>query len=292
MGHWYTIDAKPMHTVIGKNGKERDTTLADARKLNLFPSATTILSEWANPDLERASKRLLLEQAYLTKIDGKDQKVWAKEVNDAAFKPWNYKADFGTKVHAAIEAKLKGDTLAFNKDEVVETPDGEKVKLEVFVDAAMKALKELEIEEHNIRGVEKTVTLPSHGYAGTIDLLYDWQKGYDMFLGVLDFKTTSTRKDEPVLHKKSHAPQIAAYWRAASLPYMQENKPLKGGQGVNVYISTTEPGRYDIRKYDNYALMKGLMVFDACLALWQADNEYVPQVNDTNENDTTTTTTQ
>lgn len=285
MGHWYTIEAKPCHTVVGKNGKERDTTLADARKLNLFPSATTILSEWANPDLDRASKRLLLEQAYLTKIDGKDQKVWAKEVSDEAFKPWNYKAEFGTKVHAAIEAKLKGDTLAFDKDEMVTTPDGELVRLEKFVDAGMKALKELGIAQEHIKGVEQTVVMRSKGYAGTIDLVYEVPGEVPVF-GILDFKTTSTRKEEPVLYKRTHAPQIAAYWMAKYALRVNGGEKCRG-EGVNVYISTNEPGRYDIRKYGTEELVKGLLAFDACLRLWQLDNEYVPtDTQDTNEDDT------
>lgn len=287
MGHWYTIEAKPLHTVVGKNGKERDTTLADARKLNLFPSATTILGEWNNSDLDRARNRLVMEQAYLTPINGKDVKVWIKEVTEEAMKPWNYKAEFGTKVHAAIEAKLKGDTLAFDKDEVVKTPDGEGVKLEVFVNAGMKALKELDIGEHNIRGVEKTVVQPGKGYAGTIDLLYD-REVEPMVLGILDFKTTSTRKDEPILFKKTHAPQIAAYWMAAYSKLILENPSKKyKSEGINVYISTTEPGRYDIRKYSSDELVAGLGAFACCLALWQLDNDYIPNPTpDTNENDT------
>ncbi len=50
-GHWYTIDGKPKYTIVGKNGKERNTTLRDARKLNLVPSVTTILDVAAKPGL-------------------------------------------------------------------------------------------------------------------------------------------------------------------------------------------------------------------------------------------------
>ena len=34
-GHWYTQTGEPMYTVIGANGKERNTTLRDAKKDNL-----------------------------------------------------------------------------------------------------------------------------------------------------------------------------------------------------------------------------------------------------------------
>ena len=33
-GHWYTQEGEPMYTVIGANGKERNTTLRDAKKEN------------------------------------------------------------------------------------------------------------------------------------------------------------------------------------------------------------------------------------------------------------------
>ena len=53
MSHWYEKNGKPKYTIVGANGKERDTTLRDARKLNLFPSTTTVLNELSAPGLER-----------------------------------------------------------------------------------------------------------------------------------------------------------------------------------------------------------------------------------------------
>ncbi len=35
-GHWYTQDGDPMYTVIGANGKERNTTYEMPRKLSTF----------------------------------------------------------------------------------------------------------------------------------------------------------------------------------------------------------------------------------------------------------------
>ena len=51
-GHWYTQDGKPMHWVDKADGKgTRNTTLRDARKLNLLPSVTNILKLLNNPEL-------------------------------------------------------------------------------------------------------------------------------------------------------------------------------------------------------------------------------------------------
>ena len=43
-GHWYTQEGDPMYTVIGANGKERNTTLRDAKKDNLVPVSYTHLT--------------------------------------------------------------------------------------------------------------------------------------------------------------------------------------------------------------------------------------------------------
>ena len=51
-GHWYDHDGKPMYTIIGANGKERNTTLRDAKKEGFVPSVTTIIGMIAKPSLE------------------------------------------------------------------------------------------------------------------------------------------------------------------------------------------------------------------------------------------------
>ena len=50
--HWYTREGAPKYTVEAKNGNLRNTTLADARKMNLVPSVTTIIGCAAKPGLE------------------------------------------------------------------------------------------------------------------------------------------------------------------------------------------------------------------------------------------------
>ena len=50
-GHWYDHKGNAKYTLIGKNGKERNTTLRDARKLILVPSVTGILGIAAKPGL-------------------------------------------------------------------------------------------------------------------------------------------------------------------------------------------------------------------------------------------------
>ena len=51
-GHWYDQDGQPKYTIIGANGKERNTTLRDAKREGFVPSVTTIIGMIAKPSLE------------------------------------------------------------------------------------------------------------------------------------------------------------------------------------------------------------------------------------------------
>ena len=65
-GHYYYRDGTPAYTVIGKNGKERATTLRDARAEGLLPSVTTILQVVAKPGLVN----WMIDQAVLAALTG------------------------------------------------------------------------------------------------------------------------------------------------------------------------------------------------------------------------------
>ena len=47
-GHWYSQDGEPMYTLIGANGKERNTTLRDAKSLGLVPSKSIYPLKYLN----------------------------------------------------------------------------------------------------------------------------------------------------------------------------------------------------------------------------------------------------
>ena len=74
--HWYTRAGNPMYTIIGKNGKERNTTLRDARTLDLVPSVTTILGVAAKPGLEKwKQEQVLLAALTLPRQDGEGERI-------------------------------------------------------------------------------------------------------------------------------------------------------------------------------------------------------------------------
>ena len=111
-GHWYQNDDSPAYTIIGKNGKERNVTLRDARKLGLVPSVTTIIYQAASPGLQRWKDEQLLmaclttdrlpdetESEYIDRIikDSKEQSEKAKER--------------GTYIHAIVQSGFENKPL-------------------------------------------------------------------------------------------------------------------------------------------------------------------------------------
>ena len=75
-GHWYAADGSPAYRITGKNGKERNTTVADARKLNLLPSVTTILGIVAKPGLNTwLQTQVLLAALTLPRIVGESEEM-------------------------------------------------------------------------------------------------------------------------------------------------------------------------------------------------------------------------
>ena len=103
-GHWYDHEGKPMYTIVGVNGKERNTTLRDAKKEGFVPSVTTIIGIAAKPSLENWKITQALE-ASLT-VDQNDLeyinkcKYAGREVGMKAAKQ-------GTKIHAMIEKAIE-----------------------------------------------------------------------------------------------------------------------------------------------------------------------------------------
>src|SRR6185369_1021896 len=95
-GHFYTRAGEPAYTIVGKNGVERNTTLRDARKLDLVPGVTSIIRCAAAPGLEAWKQdQLLLAALTLPRLDGESEKSWLSRVKtdsedrDGRPQPWH-----------------------------------------------------------------------------------------------------------------------------------------------------------------------------------------------------------
>lgn len=108
--HWYTAAGEPAYTQKSKDGSDRPTTLRDARKLNLFPSVTTIIRCAATPGLERWKRQqVLLSALTLPRMDGETEEAWLARVELDWQEQGRQAADRGTEIHAAIESHFAGE---------------------------------------------------------------------------------------------------------------------------------------------------------------------------------------
>lgn len=249
--HWYTRDGKSSHTRLTKKGTERATTLRDARVEGLLPSVSSILNEAYSPELERYKQSRLLDACLKFTPDAfSTTEEWKKAIREEADREMVEAQQFGTAFHKAMET---GEQI-----------DG----MDVLVAATKGAMDKLLID--GLEVIEQEVVLVSKdmGYAGTTDVRYIRNARN----GILDFKTTKTTPGEPVLLKMSHKAQIAAYHHAA-FPWLN---PWER-EGINVYVSKTEPGRVDVIHYTEAELEIAWQWFQACCVLWRLRRSYDPR---------------
>ena len=103
-GHWYTQEGEPMYTIIGANGRERNTTLRDAKTLGLVPSVTTIIGMIAKPSLENWKINQALNSALsLERYENESLDEFSARCKHDSKKISIEAAEQGTKIHGMIE---------------------------------------------------------------------------------------------------------------------------------------------------------------------------------------------
>lgn len=252
-GHWYYPTGESCHTVTGKNGKARATTIRDARALGLLPSVTTILKmmapshflvQWQQRQVAMAALTYpkqdtdILDEAYLDRV-----------IEDA-FKQVDDAADLGGEIHAALEAYFS------------EQPYDEQYK--VYVESAADWM-----HKENIHVMQRELTLVNTktGYAGRTDLLVDSPRG----LAVGDYKTRKSKPQYGMDPYEEHPTQVAAYYAA------HFGEDLTNAHGFDLYVSTTEPGRVEGHWYEPDQLQKEWELFQSLCNVWRIRKGYDPR---------------
>lgn len=235
--HWYDGDGKPAYTVIGKNGKERNTTLRDARELNLYPSVTTIIGVAAKPFLQN----WLIDQALmaaLTLPQREDESLddFIKRAKSDAREQTHEAARIGTEIHAQIEAGFSGkDSPAYQ--------------------AVRDELDKLFPSRDWVAEGSFSCDL---GFGGKIDLY-----GEDVFV---DFKTKDGLPEKAPVYDE-HGMQLSAY--AAGMGVSQP-------QRLSIFIDRTDPTKVLSHLWDEDSHQKHLDMFLSLLAYWQLSKGYRP----------------
>ena len=239
-GHWYTKDGEPMYTIIGANGKERKTTLRDARQLSLVPSVTTVMNMIAKPSLENWKMNQVLNSALtLERHEGESLQSFSYRCRQDSQKVGKEAAERGTKIHAMIEKGFLGTST--NKP--------------------YKAVKKY-LDEHypDEEWIAEDSFCADQGYGGMIDL-------YSKSGIFVDFKTKDNLegKDPKRLVYDSHGMQLSAYAQGCG---------FDDPERVSIFVDRKDTALIACYIWDKESHAKHLAMFNNILEYWKLEKNY------------------
>jgi len=245
-GHWYNKDGQAVHTQTKKDGGERNTTLADARKLGLYPSVTTILKLIAKPELEIwKQEQAILSALTLPRIDGESEADFAKRVVKDSGETAKQAADFGTTIHNVIDNYYsEGSYSEEYKDMIASLND-------IF-------------EVHSLTPFRMEEVIVGAGFAGKFDMMAKDSQGK---VWVIDFKTQDYKTKPNVYDEWLW--QLGAY----SLDREIENN-VAGA--MNIVIKKSCISEIGTVIYDRTQLEHGRRTFLKIFDLWKLLKGYDP----------------
>ena len=244
--HWYCAKTgAPRYTSIGKNGKERNTTLRDAKAApgTLVPSVSTINSQLSKAGLDTWKQtQVLYAAAEYPRYDGEKEKDWIYRLLELAKRKSREAADRGTLIHDFIEA-------FYNQEYMPDMPAYVR-KVDEAVTAHFGA--QLWIPEQSLVNAQE-------GYGGKCDLYC--KPRHDFSGVVIDFKTTEKSPGDLTPYLE-HTLQLAAY-REVLAPT---------ARCANVYINgtTNEVAIYEHSEQD---LRDGYQMFLNLVNIYKLKNK-------------------
>lgn len=250
-GHWYYPTGQPCYEVPYADPRKgnRPTTLADARKLGLLPSVTTIMRVLHRQGLVN----FWIEQACLAvltspRLENEELDAFVDRILNVE-RVQEQEADVaknrGTEMHGALEDAVSGRPF----------------------DAALNPWIRPAFEEICKRGktIGTETIVVGNGYGGKLDLVQETTRE----IWLWDWKTS---KKLPNPDKggawTEHKLQLAAYAKA----WARGDKPIRTG---NVYISTVEPGAFCVCEHEDWQAVYE-QGFKPLVQLWQFMNGYTP----------------
>lgn len=196
--HWYCgATGEPRYTIIGKNGKERNTNIKDARELGLVPSVTTINSMLSKSGLDTWKQTQVLYAAVeYPRWENEDEKEWVSRILDLAKGKSREAAQRGTNIHDILDSYFSNVYLPEWPSYIA--------RVQTHLDSTFG--KRQWVSEQSFKHPE--------GYGGKVDL---YCKADNNLPGVvIDFKTTEKSPGELTPYYE-YTLQLAAY-REALVP--------------------------------------------------------------------------
>lgn len=257
-GHWYKPDGTAMHWIAKKDGSgDRPTTLADAKKLGLFPSVTSILKILNKPALQDWITRQAV-MAVVTAPDAPGEALDAKitrilEIDRQQNEEATIAADLGTQIHSALEKFFDGQ-------EIID------MGIKPWIMPAAQAV----LAKYG-KPIATERILVGDGYAGKTDLLLEAPECY----WLLDFKSTKKLPD-PMKGGAwmEHRLQLSAYAAALDREHNDQAPTSKPIRTANIYISTQIEGRFAICEHEADWQQTYTQGFQPLLTHWQWSNKY------------------
>jgi len=241
-GHWYDKDGLPTYTIVGANGKERNTTLRDARQWGYVPSVTTIIGVAAKPSLENWKVNQALNSAITLEQDpGESIEDFTNRCKQDSKKIGRDAAERGTIIHAMIEQGFMGgkETKAYRviKDYLDENFPGEE-------------------------WIAEDSFCSTSGYGGKIDL-------YSKSGIFVDFKTKDGLKDKQAskLVYDDHGMQLSAY---------AEGCNFKEPERVSIFVDREDPELIAVHRWDKETHVRHISMFNSLLTYWKLVKKYDP----------------
>lgn len=247
MSHWYKRDGSIGYDVVGKNGKLRPFNLRWDSGLGYVPSVTTITEIINKPALITWKvNQGIMAALTLPKLADELESDWIDRVKHDANAQAREAAEEGTRIHDAIEARIKGKPYP-------------KV-YEKHVAGTLECLNDM--YPHVTDWVSEASFAHKSGYGGKIDL-------HSPSTGIIvDFKGKDL-SEQDVLDKKKLAYdqniQLGAYCQGLGF------EPTECG---NIFVSRTVAGLAVGHKWAVADIEYGTTIFNATLGLWKAIKKY------------------
>jgi hypothetical protein len=243
--HWYCgVTGEPRYTVIGKNGKERNTNVRDARETNLVPSVTTINSMLAKQGLNQYFQKMAIEAALAhPQWEGENNEEYIKRLLELAKEDSKKAAERGSRIHDILDSY-------FSLDYVPEWPNY-VYNLRKLLDSTFG---------NRLWISEKSFAHPE-GYGGKCDLFSKADPINNLPGIVVDFKTTEKSPGELTPYYE-YTLQLAAY-REALAP---------GAVCANIFVNG-ETNEVAIKVHAEQDLKDGYEAFLCLLKVFKLKNK-------------------
>lgn len=241
--HWYTRDGVPQYTVEAKKGGQRNTTLRDARTMNLVPSVTTVLNVAAKPALLAwLQQQVLLAALTLPRRPDEPEKEYIERIIRDSKEQGRSAADAGTDIHASIQGHYEGKATS-KHNESVQACD-------------------LAITKHFGQQHWTSERSFAHelGFGGKCDLFVGYGDGI-----VVDVKTKEFTDPAKVDGYDEHFMQLSAYRVGLGIPK---------ARCANVFVSRNVLNLAVVREWSAEDLDRGWEMFCHLLAFWQIKNSH------------------